>query len=59
MKKAGFSTISLILLLLALLAPGCGGKKHDCKTEGHEWVEGRSGEMRCKHCGIYQKEQNK
>jgi len=30
------------------------GGKHDCQKAGHAWVIGKSGETRCKYCGVYQ-----
>ena len=49
-----FSAVSAILIVVAIFLPGCGGVNHDCQNEGHSWVTGKSGETRCKHCGIYQ-----
>lgn len=60
MRGARISTASIFLILLTLLIPGCSdSKKHDCNTQGHEWVQGKAGDMRCKHCGIYQDAKDK
>lgn len=52
--QPAFSAITSIVIVLAIFLPGCGGTKHDCQQAGHEWVTGRSGEVRCNHCGVYQ-----
>lgn len=58
MRKGVFSSARIILLSVTLLLPGCGGgKKHDCQQNGHEWVSGKSGEVRCKFCGVYQQKE--
>lgn len=55
MNRLISSYIPFVILALTLLLLGCGGGvKHDCQQEGHEWVTGRSGEIRCKYCGVYQ-----
>jgi len=49
--RSRFSAVSGILIVMAIFLPGC---EHDCQKEKHFLVTAKSGETRCKHCGIYQ-----
>lgn len=54
MKIPTHSAVLIILTVLMYLSAGCNGTKYDCQQNGHEWATGKSGEARCKHCGVYQ-----
>jgi hypothetical protein len=53
--QSGMLAVWVLVMGLVIFGTGCGeARKHDCQQDGHEWVTARSGNTRCKKCGVYQ-----